>query len=147
MQLEFFIDEDFHKLHEKYKELINLKNPGIKMISNNKNIESDPLHIGDKNEIEVFQKNEDEMPEPPKKKNTQKEEKKEEDLKTLEDFENFYLINKSFIYPDSLPFHEYPLDEEKREITKAEKEYLDKYKNEFQSLKKEDSKIKKKICF
>ena len=128
MQLEYFIDEDFHKLHEKYKELISLKNPDIKMISHNKNIESDPLNNGNKNEIKIFQKNEDK-------------------LKTLEDFENFYLINKSFIYPDSLPFHEYPLGEEKREITKAEKEYLDKYKNEFQSLKKEDSNIKKKICF
>ena len=37
-------------------------------------------------------------------------------------------MNDEFIYPDSIPFHRFLLNE-KFEISQAEKEYLEKYKN------------------
>ncbi len=46
----------------------------------------------------------------------------------MEDFEHLYLVNGNFIYPDSLPFHDHYYGEAPVEISKGEKEFLEKYK-------------------
>jgi len=109
MKVDYFIKEDFNELHEKYKEINKFKKPEFKNLSQNKIKNSDPLYI-DRNERKT--KNEDE-------------------LETLEDFEEFYLKNNVFVYPDSIPYHECPYGE-KIEISQGEKEYLEKYKKQIQ---------------
>ena len=127
MKVEYFIKEDFHKLNEKYKELIKLKKTEIQKLSHNKIIESYPLNINKNIRNEKIKKNKNE-------------------LKTLEDFEEYYLINKEFIYPDSIPSHIYPLGE-KLEISQGEKEYLEKYKDDIRIEENNNLRYKRKISF
>ena len=127
MRVEYFIQENFDILHEKFKEIIKLKKPEIISYLSNKNIQSDPLNIEEKKE-------------------NKKIDMKESELKTLEDFENYYLENKEFIYPDSIPYREYPLGEE-IEITDGERDFRDKYKNDILMPDNQALGIKKKIFY
>ena len=67
-----------------------------------------------------------------------KEEKKKniDNLVTLEDYENAYLFNGNFIYPDSLPFHHHYYGEEPEPLSDGEKAYLEKYKTIIEKAKK-----------
>ena len=111
MKIDYFIKEDFNELHEKYIEIDKINKQEIKNLPQTKVKNSDPLYI-DNNENEKKSKNENE-------------------LETLEDFEEYYLENKVFVYPDSIPYHQYPYGE-KIIISQGEKEYLEKYKDQIQ---------------
>ena len=127
MKIEYFTEENFDKLHQKYEELNKLKNRDNKEINYKKLTESDPSDI----DIKIK-----------KKKNI----KNVNELKTVNDFENYYLINNQFIYPDSLPYHHYPLGK-KFEITEGEKRYLDKYKDQISNVDNDNSNDKKNIDY
>ena len=127
MDVNYFIKEDFSELHQKYKTIKKIKKIKTKKTSSNKIIESDPYGSEDKKEDESS-------------------EKTDKELKTVEDFEKHYLINNEFIYPDSVPYHEYSLGE-KFEISPAEKEYLEKYKDCMEPKRKEASIFKRKISY
>ena len=122
MKIEYFTDENFNNLHKKYKELIKIKKDNAENVSQNDNIDFDRNDIKTKEKEEIFDKN-------------------EKDLETLEDFEKYYLVDGEFVYPDSIPFHFYPLGE-KFEKSKAEKQYWEKYKIE--EMIKEEEELKKK---
>jgi hypothetical protein len=102
MKVEYFVDKDFKKLYQKYKEII----------KDNKSNE-----IKEKNEI---------LKNKTDKKNIIKKKKKEE-LVTLEDYENYYLVDGNFVYPDSLPWHEYPINEKPPPKPLGEIMFLKKY--------------------
>ena len=106
-------------MNEKYLELKNAKKKDIKIATHNTSFESDPLRNYNKMENKKIRK-------------------KKNELITLEDYENYYLINNQFIYPDSIPHHYYPLGT-KFEISEGEKKYREKYKNEI-FIKDEDAK-------
>lgn len=127
MKVEYFIDENFNKLYEKFEEVINLKKPGIKISLKNKNIQSDPF------DVEV-------------KKEYRKTDIKESELKTLKDFENYYLEDGKFIYPDSIPYREYPLGEQFL-ISDGERDYRLKYQDEILMTNKSALGVKKKIFY
>ena len=127
MKVEYFIEENFDILHKKFKEIINLKKAGIKSSLPNKNIQSDPV------DVEVREEN-------------GKTELKESELKTLKDFENYYLENNEFIFPDSIPYHEYPLGE-KFVMTEGEKEFRLKYKDDILLEDNQVQGVKMKIMY
>ena len=112
MEVEYFISENFDKLKNEFNELNNLAKEKYKKIYNSQN-------EADSNE----------------QKKSQIKVKKTNSLKTLKDFEDTYLCNGKFVYPDSLPFHSYNYGE-KLEISDAEQEYLDKYKDAIEKGKK-----------
>jgi len=112
MKIDYFIKEDFNELHEKYKEIGKSNKQLVKNLTLNKVKNTDPSCIDNNIENEKKSKNEDE-------------------LETLEDFEEYYLENKVFVYPDSIPYHQYPYGE-KIIISQGEKEYLEKYKDQIQ---------------
>ena len=117
MDSKYFIQEDFNELHEKFKEIKNSEKNEKKKLIYKSNIEYNPFDdIGDKKEDKNYETN-------------------EMDFKTVEDYEKHYLINGEFIYPDSVPYHEYPLGEN-FEISQVEKDYLNKYKKRKASKKK-----------
>ena len=119
MDTKYFVDKDFKKLHEKYDEVINSnKKKKIDKNSENKN-KSDLTKLKKDKTISIEMKN-----------NNQENIKytTEDSLETLEDFENAYLVNGYFVYPDSIPIHEYAIGEEPKPISKGEQEYLDKYR-------------------
>ena len=122
MKIEYFTDENFNNLHKKYKELIKIKKDNAENVSQNDNIDFDRNDNKTKEKEEIFDKN-------------------EKDLETLEDFEKYYLVDGEFVYPDSIPFHFYPLGE-KFEKSNAEKQYWEKYKIE--EMIKEEKELKKK---
>ena len=109
------------------QEIIILKKSDIKSSFPNKNIESDPFDIEVKNE-------------------NKKRDIQENELKTLEDFENYYLENNVFIYPDSIPYREYRLGEN-FEISDGERDFRNKYKNDILMPDKNTSGFKKKIFY
>ena len=109
MNVDYFTKNNFEELHKKYDELT------VNQVSN----QSAPVNkIADNDEIKNPDSNE-----PKNNKN------KNSELITCKDFEDFYLINGCFVYPDSLPFHHNYYGEEPEKISVGEKEYLDKYKN------------------
>ena len=117
MKIEYFTDENFDNLHEKYQELIKINNNNSENESENEDIDYDKNNTNKKEKEKKF-------------------DKKEKDLKTLEDFEKYYLVNGEFVYPDSIPFHIIPLGQ-KFVISEAEKQYLEKYKVE-EMIKEEE---------
>ena len=135
MDVNYFIDEDFKKLHEKFKDISNSNNKGeIDNNSENKN-GSDLIKL----------KNDKIIPNEKKKDNKEnKVYKSENSLETLEDFENAYLVNGLFVYPDSFPIHEHAIGEEPKPISKGEQEYLDKYRPIFEEAKRAHFHIKNK---
>ena len=127
MNIEYFIAENFDELHKKFNEIINLKKAGIKSSLSNKNIQSDPV------DVDIRKEN-------------RKTKLKESELKTLEDFENYYLENNEFIFPDSIPYHEYPLGE-KFVMTEGEKEFRLKYKDDILLEDNQVQGVKMKIMY
>ena len=111
MKVKYFIKENFNKLHSKFEEIIKLNKENDSKISTNKNIIESSL------QYDSYIEKED-----------KKSENNYKELKTVEDFERHYLVNNEFIYPDSVPYHEYKLGQ-KFEISQAEKDYLKKYEN------------------
>ena len=110
MKVDYFIEENFNRLNAKYLELISAKKKDDKIINQKTAFESDSFDNNSKA-------------------TNKKIRKKKNELVTLEDYENYYLINNQFIYPDSIPRHYFSL-EAKFEISKGEKEYMEKYKDE-----------------
>ena len=106
MRVIYFTSENFERLKNKYNEIIN---PKTKNISGNKIIESDGLDGSKKKKINI----------------------KDEELKTLKDFEDYYLENNEFIYPDSIPYQGHRLGDTCK-MSQAEKEYREKYKDQIQ---------------
>lgn len=126
MKVEYFIKDNFEELNKRYNDLM-----ANRVHSNSESFSKINFEETDK----IKHSLED-----------QKIKKKEEsELKTLEDFENYYLINGKFIYPDSLPFHHHIYGENPQEISKGEKEYLEKYKNAIKISK--DAHYNKEINF
>ena len=119
MKLDYFIKENFDALHKKFEE--------IKGSFVNKSISSKPFNVESRKE-------------------KKKIDIKENELKTLEDFENYYLENNEFIYPDSIPYHEYPLGE-KFVMTEGEREFRLKYKEDILLKDNRISGVKKKIFY
>ena len=115
MKLEFFIDKNFEKLHQKFNEIMN-KNKSKIIIEPEQNIEEES--DSKNNEIKFNESN------------------KKTELVTLEDYERSFLKNGLFIYPDSLPYHEYSIDEVPEPLPKGEIEFLNKYKKEIERGKK-----------
>ena len=68
----------------------------------------------------------------------------EKKLETLEDFENEYLVKDLFVYPDSLPIHQYKIGEKPKPLSEGEKAYLNKYKDILEEAKTEHLKKNKK---
>ena len=106
MRVIYFTSENFERLKNKYNEIIKSK---TKNISGNKIIESDCLDGSKKKKINI----------------------KDEELKTLKDFEDYYLENNEFIYPDSIPYQGHRLGDTCK-MSQAEKEYREKYKDQIQ---------------
>ena len=129
MEIKYFIDEDFNNLYEKYKEIMNSKNPEQldKKIENKNNLDNNE-------KIEITNKNDENN-------GIILSGKK---LETLEDFENAYLVRGYFVYPDSLPIHEYAIGEEPKKLSKGEQDYLDKYRPIFEEAKRAHLRIKNK---
>ena len=119
MKVDYFIKEKFEALHKKFEE--------IKGSFVNKSISSKPFNVESRKE-------------------KKKIDIKENELKTLEDFENYYLENNEFIYPDSIPYHEYPLGE-KFVMTEGEREFRLKYKEDILLKDNHISGVKKKIFY
>ena len=71
---------------------------------------------------------------------------KESELKKLKDFENYYLEDGKFIYPDSIPYREYPLGEQFL-ISDGERDYRLKYQDEILMTNKSALGVKKKIFY
>ena len=115
MKLEFFIDKNFEKLHQKFNEIMN-KNKSKIIIEPEQNIEEES--DSKNNEIKFNESN------------------KKTELVTLEDYERSFLKNGLFIYPDSLPYHECSIDEVPEPLPKGEIEFLNKYKKEIERGKK-----------
>ena len=119
MKVEYFIGEDFEALNKKCKDLIETNNLLNNEVSSIRKVYNDEITIT---------------------KNKKIKKKKASELETLEDFENYYLFDGNFIYPDSLPSHDYYdsnkcKDKKYKEITDAEKEFLNKYKNAIKRAK------------
>ena len=110
MKVDYFIEENFNRLNAKYLELISAKKKDDKIINQKTAFESDSFNNNSKA-------------------TNKKIRKKKNELVTLKNYENYYLINNQFIYPDSIPRHYFSL-EAKFEISKGEKEYMEKYKDE-----------------
>ena len=120
MKVEYFIGEDFEVLNKKCKDLI---------INNNSllNNEKSPIRKMDNDIITIS-------------KNKKIRKKKASDLETLEDFENYYLFDGNFVYPDSLPSHDYYDDnryksEKYKKIAAVEKQFLKKYEKAIKRAK------------
>ena len=110
MKIEYFIDKDFKKLHKKYEELKKQKESNDSQEENEKqNIELDA--IIQKKFVKA---------------------KKKEELVTLEDYENYYLRDGCFVYPYSLPWHEYPINETPPKKPSGELRFLEKYQKEIE---------------
>ena len=122
MDIKYFIDKDFTKLHNKFCDIIKSNNKG-KLDKNSEN----------KNKKNLFQLNND------------KTISNENNLETLEDFENAYLVNGYFVYPDSFPIYEHAIGEEPKPISKGEQEFLDKYQPIFEKAMRAHLHTKKKI--
>ena len=110
MKVDYFIKEDFNELYEKFTKIIPKKIKTSQKLSHQKTVESDPLETDS-----IIEED--------------KKSKKEDELVTLEDFEEYYLEDGIFVYPDSIPFHKYPYGK-KIEISEGEKAYLEKYKEQ-----------------
>ena len=106
MKVIYFTSENFKRLKNKYNEIMKQK---TKNISGNKTIKSGCLDGFEKKKINI----------------------KEEELKTLKDFEDYYLENNQFIYPDSIPYQGHRLGDTCK-MSQAEKEYREKYKDQIQ---------------
>ena len=137
MEVKYFIDNNFNKLHEKYKEIMNSKVDQKDIIVVNKN--DNDLIINDAEQMSI--KN--------KKINKEFHEvneiiSNEKKLETLEDFENEYLVKDLFVYPDSLPIHQYKIGEKPKPLSEGEKAYLNKYKDILEEAKTEHLKKNKK---
>ena len=65
-----------------------------------------------------------------------KKHKKIKELVTLKDYEDFYLQDGVFVYPDSLPYHIYNIDEEAPKILEGEIQFLKKYERAIKTGKK-----------
>ena len=118
MKVEYFIGEDFEALNKNYEDLIGNNNLLNNETSTIRKIDNDEITITKNKKIE----------------------KKVSELKNLEDFENYYLFDGNFIYPDSLPSHEYydnnnSKGKNYKEIIDVEKEFLNKYKEEIKRAK------------
>ena len=126
MEVKYFIDNNFNKLHEKYKEIMSSK-----VIKKDKKVIN-------KNIKDLIINNEEQVPINNKKINkVNKKISKEKKLETLEDFENEYLVKGIFVYPDSLPIHQHKIGEQPKPLSPGEKAYLDKYKDIFEEAEKE----------
>ena len=112
MDVKYFVAEDFEELHSKYQELMK-RNSEQNQISQKKHFDSDEKFIERK----------------------QKKKKNESELKTLEDFEDYYLFNGVFLYPDSFPFHEHYYGDKPFEKSEGEKEFLKKYELDIKRAK------------
>ena len=116
MKVEYFVGEDFNNLKEKCKELIRNNNLLNNEISSTRKIDNDEMNINRKK---------------------LKKKKKASELETLEDFENYYLFDGNFVYPDSLPSHDYN-GSDKCNVEKykdAEQKYLEKYEKAIKRAK------------
>jgi hypothetical protein len=116
MKVEYFIGEDFEALNKKYKDLI----------GNNNLLNNETSSIRKIDNYKITK--------------NKKIKKKPSDLKTLEDFENYYLFDGNFIYPDSLPSHDYydsnnSKGKNYKEFIEIEKEFLNKYKDAIKRAK------------
>ncbi len=110
MKVDYFTKNNFEELYKKYEELIEKKQTSNQSKSGNNINDNDKKSNSDYN-------------------NPKNNINKSSELITCKDFENFYLVNGCFVYPDSLPFHDYYFGEEPEEISPGEKEYLKKYEN------------------
>ena len=110
MKVDYFTKNNFEELYKKYEELIEKKQTSNQSKSGNNINDNDKRSNSDYN-------------------NPKNNINKSSELITCKDFENFYLVNGCFVYPDSLPFHDYYFGEEPEEISPGEKEYLKKYEN------------------
>ena len=110
MKVDYFTKNNFEELYKKYEELIEKKQTSNQSKSGNNINDNDKKSNSDSN-------------------NPKNNINKSSELITCKDFENFYLVNGCFVYPDSLPFHDYYFREEPEEISPGEKEYLKKYEN------------------
>ena len=110
MDIKYFIDKDFKQLHKKYEEI--MKKNESKLSNKESKIKKDE---SDKIKTKKVLKH-----------------KTIEELITKEDYEEYYLRDGRFIYPDSLPWHEYSINEELPEKSPGEKEYLQKYAKEIE---------------
>ena len=106
MDVKYFVGENFEELHLKCQEL---------MENNTEKTQLPQEKLFDSDEIIIEKK--------------KKKKKNESELITLEDFENFYLFNGVFIYPDSLPFHEHYVGDKPFEKSEREKQFLQKYES------------------
>ena len=113
MKIEYFTSENFDELKSRFKELNEIETKKIENIFQKYN-----QNVSDMNEI----------------KGKVTERKKPNELKTLKDYEDTYLCNGKFCYPDSVPFHSCKHGD-KIVICEAEKEYLDKYKDIIEKAK------------
>ena len=115
---EYFTDKNFDKLHLKSEELMKNKN----------------LNYSQKSDMNISNQNNNDLVIINKKIIEEKYEIKKQ--MNLEDYENLYLVNGNFIYPDSLPFHEHYYGENPEEISIGEKDYLKKYESQIIEGKK-----------
>ena len=109
MKIEYFIDKDFKNLHQKYNEL-KMKNKSH-CVQKGNIIQNTELNS---TEIEKDLK------------------LKKKELVTLKDYENYYLLDGYFVYPYSLPWHEYPIDEYPPKIPEGELQFVKKYEKEIE---------------
>ena len=132
MKIEYFIEKDFIKLHEKYNDII--KDSKIISKTKKKN-ESDLINLNNNEKISI--KNHLE--------NKPKETLSERKLETLQDYESAFLSNGIFVYPDSLPIHEYEIGEKPKPLSKGEQEYMNKYRPYFEEAKRTHLHIKNNL--
>jgi len=119
LKVEYFIGEDFETLKKRCNDLIRNNNTLNNELSSLRKIDND--------EITII-------------KNKKIKKKKASDLETLEDFENYYLFDGNFIYPDSLPSHDYYDNNDyngkkNKKIAEVEKKFLKKYENAIKRAK------------
>lgn len=116
MKMEYFIDENFYKLHSKYKELL----PTTILIEKKSEGKANNLYDHDFEEL-------------PEIDNTKKYEDKKGE-KNLEYYENKYLFDGTFNYPDSLPYDSLFV-KDNEDICEGQRQYLEKYAEIIQKAK------------
>ena len=114
MKIEYFVSENFDGLKEEFEDLEKFSKEKFKKLFSIQN-ETD---LNEQKKVEI------------------KKRKKINELKTVKDFEDAYLCNGKFVYPDSIPFHSYKYGE-KLEISDEENAFLSKYQHIFEKAKKE----------
>ena len=114
MKIEYFVSENFDGLKKEFEDLEKFSKEKFKKLFSIQN-ETD---LNEQKKVEI------------------KKRKKINEFKTVKDFEDAYLCNGKFVYPDSIPFHSYKYGE-KLEISDEENAFLSKYQHIFEKAKKE----------